>query len=119
VRYVDDFILFGPDRAALHGWGRECREYLAARRMEIHPDKYRLCRTAEGVDFCGFVVRSDGRVKLRSSGVRRFQRRYRKIKHEWMHGRCEVVELRDAVRSWVAHASHAQTWRLRCKVFAP
>lgn len=119
VRYVDDFILFGPDRAALHGWGRQCRKYLAARRMEIHPDKYRLCRTAEGVDFCGFVVRADGRVKLRASGVRRFQRRYRKIKHEWLHGRCEIVELRDAVRSWVAHAGHAQTWRLRCKVLAP
>jgi RNA-directed DNA polymerase len=88
VRYVDDFILFGPDRATLHRWGRQCREYLAARLMEIHPDKYRLCRTAEGVDFCGFVVRSDGRVELRAGGVRRFQRRYRKIKHEWLHGCC-------------------------------
>ncbi len=119
VRYVDDFILFGPDRATLHRWGRQCREYLEARRMEIHPDKYRLCRTAEGVDFCGFVVRADGRVKLRSSGVRRFRRRYLKLRHEWKAGRVEAADVRDAVCSWIAHASHAQTWRLRGKVLAP
>ncbi len=119
VRYVDDFILFGPDRATLHGWGKQCREYLAARRMEIHPDKYRLCRTAEGVDFCGFVVRSDGRVKLRASGVRRFRRRFLRLKHEWKTGRVRAEDVRDAVRSWVAHASHAHTWHLRGKVLAP
>jgi hypothetical protein len=119
VRYVDDFILFGPDRATLHRWGRQCRDYLTGRRMEIHPDKYRLCRTAEGVDFCGFVVRADGRVKLRSSGVRRFRRRFLKLKYEWKAGRVEAADVRDAVRSWVAHASHAHTWRLRGKVLAP
>ena len=86
VRYVDDFILFGPARATLHHWGKQCLEYLAARRMELHPDKYRLCRTAEGVDFCGFVVRADGRVRLRSSGVRRFRKRYLRIMHEWKAG---------------------------------
>lgn len=116
VRYVDDFILFGPDRATLHRWGKQCREYLAARQMELHPDKYRLCRTAEGVDFCGFVVRADGRVRLRSSGVRRFRKRYLRIKHEWKAGQREASDLRDAVRSWIAHASHAHTWRLRTKV---
>jgi RNA-directed DNA polymerase len=119
VRYVDDFLLFGPDRATLHRWGRQCRDYLTARRMEIHPDKYRLCHTAEGVDFCGFVVRADGRVKLRTRGVRRFRRRFLKLKHEWKAGRAEAADLRDAVRAWVAHASHAHTWRLRGKVLAP
>ncbi len=119
VRYVDDFILFGPDRAMLHRWGRECREFLAARRLELHPDKYRLCRTAEGVDFCGFAVRADGRVWLRASGVRRFRKRYVKLKHEWRSGRSEATDVRDAVRSWIAHASHAQTWRLRSDVLGP
>ncbi len=103
VRYVDDFILFGPDRSTLHHWGRQCRESLAARRMEIHPEKYRLCRTAEGVDFCGFVVRADERVRRRSSGVRRFRRRLLKLKHEWKAGRAEAADVRDAVRFRVAH----------------
>jgi hypothetical protein len=46
--------------------------------LEIHPDKYRLCATGQGVDFCGFVVRADGRIRVRSAGVRRFRRRYRR-----------------------------------------
>lgn len=33
----------------------------AGMRRALHPDKYRLCRTAEGVDFCSFVVRAAGR----------------------------------------------------------
>jgi hypothetical protein len=119
VRYVDDFILFGPDRATLHRWGRQCREFLTARKLELHPDKYRLCRTADGVDFCGFVVRADGRVRLRASGVRRFRRRYVKLKHDFRAGHCEAEDVRDGVRSWIAHASHAQTWRLRSDVLAP
>lgn len=41
------------------------------------------------------------------------------IRHEWKAGRVEAADVRDAVCSWIAHASHAQTWRLRGKVLAP
>ena len=113
VRYVDDFLLFGEDRAALKRLGALCLEFLAAERLEIHPDKYRLIPTADGVDFCGFVVRADGRVKVRTSNARRFRKRYVRMRRDVIRGRCDAEDLTTTVRAWIAHAKHAQSWGLR------
>ena len=118
VRYVDDFLLFGPDRSTVRRWGKAAREFLRGLRLEVHPDKYRLCRSVEGVDFCGFVVRSDGRIRVRRSSVRRFQQKFRRRKAEWMHEEITSADVRATVRSWIAHVSHAQSWRLRGKVLS-
>ena len=118
VRYVDDFLIFGGSRAEVRALGEAARDYLRGLRLEIHPDKYRVCRTDDGVDFCGFVVRSDGRVKVRESGVRRFKRRYRMLLREARHGRVPLSDVTHSVRAWVAHAEHAQSWRLRRAVLS-
>lgn len=112
-RYVDDFLLFGPDRKTVRGWGEACREYLRRMHLEVHPDKYHLHRTAEGVDFCGFVLRADGRVRLRASGVRRFKKRLRRMKRDWKAGEIATAAVNASIEAWIAHASHAQSWRLR------
>ncbi len=113
VRYVDDFLLYGKDRTALKRLGARCRNFLAVEGLEIHPDKYRLIPTGDGVDFCGFVVRSDGRVKVRTSNARRFRKRYARMRREVIRGRCDPADLTTTVRAWIAHAKHAQSWGLR------
>jgi retron-type reverse transcriptase len=118
VRYVDDFALFGEEKAQLRAWGMAAREYLAGLHLEIHPDKYRLVRTASGLDFCGFVVRADGRIRVRSRSVRRFARRYRQRRWGVKEGRLEASALTQSVRAWVAHASHAQSVGLRRAVLS-
>ena len=118
VRYVDDFLLFGGGRAEVRALGEAAEEYLRGLGLEIHPDKYRAVRSQDGVDFCGFVVRADGRVRIRAAGVRRFARRYRWMLDEVKCGRMPVVEVTQAVRSWIAHAKHAQSWGLRRAVLA-
>ena len=118
VRYVDDFLIFGGSRAEVRELGEAARGFLRGLRLEIHPDKYRVCRTDDGVDFCGFVMRSDGRVKVRESGVRRFKRRYRRLLREARHGRIPLSDVTQSVRAWVAHAEHAQSWRLRRAVLS-
>lgn len=116
VRYVDDFLLFADSRKQAREWGQRCREHLGEWGLEIHPDKYRMCRTGSGVDFCGYVVRADGRVKIRSSGVRRFQRRLKRLKGDARAGKIEWSSVGVSVKAWVAHAEHAQSWRLRSRV---
>jgi retron-type reverse transcriptase len=118
VRYVDDFLLYGGNRAEVRDRGEAAREYLRGLRLEIHPDKYRSVRCAQGVDFCGFVVRADGRVKVRESGVRRFKRRHRKLRWEAKLGRVPMADVTRSVRAWVAHAEHAQSWHLRAAVLS-
>ena len=112
VRYVDDFLIFAESREQARAWGKQAREYLTERRMEIHPDKYRLCRTdREGADFCGFVCFSNGRIKVRGTSVRRYVRKLKQTKETGT-----VAEIKASVRSWIGHVKHADSWHLRAAV---
>ena len=116
VRYMDDFILFGHDRGALKQQGRRVKQKLNHLRLEMHPDKFRLMSTGWGVDFAGYVVFADGRIRVRSSSVRRFQRRYRQMLWEVRTGCRKPSKVTESVRAWVAHAAHAQSKGLRRSV---
>lgn len=113
VRYMDDFLLFGDDRSELRRQGGRIKEKLADLRLGMHPDKYRLMPTAQGVDFCGFVVFAEGRVRVRASSVCRFVRRYRRLRWEVNHTRRDPNDLTMRVRAWGAHVQHAQSYHLR------
>jgi RNA-directed DNA polymerase len=113
LRYLDDFLLFGDDRAELRALGRAVKVKLAELRLRMHPDKYRLRPTRLGVDFVGFVVFADGRVRVRRASVRRFERRYRRRRWEVERHGADAEALTASVRSWVAHARHAKSLDLR------
>jgi RNA-directed DNA polymerase len=115
---MDDFLLFGDERAALRHQGQQVRRKLVELRLEVHPDKYRLVPTASGVDFAGYVVFADGRIRIRSSSVRRFDRRYKKMLWDLRQRRTRAAKVTQSVRAWVAHASHAPSYGLRRSVLA-
>ena len=112
LRYVDDFLIFAESREQARAWGREARAYLAERRMEIHPDKYRLSRTdREGADFCGFVCYANGRTRVRGASVRRYVKRLERVKRNGT-----LADIKSSVMSWIGHVAHADSWRLRAAV---
>jgi RNA-directed DNA polymerase len=114
VRYVDDFLLFAESREQARAWGNACRDYLRSLHLEIHPDKYRLCRTdREGADFCGFVCYRSGRIKVRGASVRRYVKRLRLLQEAGLH-----KDVHASVRSWIGHVSHADSWRLRAAILS-
>lgn len=118
VRYMDDFLLFGDDQALLRAQGRAVKDRLAALRLRMHPDKYRLRPTRQGVDFVGFVVFHDGRIRVRRASVRRFERRYRRQRFLVERKLADPAMLGASVQAWVAHARHAQSGGLRHAVLA-
>lgn len=116
LRYVDDFALFHDDATVLGEWRCRIGEYLAGRRLKLHPRKTTIQRTAEPTAFLGYVL-SPGRRRLPEDNVRRFRNRWRGLRD-----RCRADTMTDAeaacrVRSWIAHAEHADTWRLRHALF--
>lgn len=113
VRYLDDFVLFGDDRAELKRQGERVQDKLAELRLTMHPDKYRLLQTRLGVDFAGYVVFANGRIRVRTSTVRRFQRRYKQMLWDVRQRRRTVAEVTQSVKAWVAHTAHAQSVGLR------
>lgn len=118
ARYLDDFLLFDDDRARLRAHGRAVKEKLAELRLAMHPDKYRLVPSRCGVDFVGYVVFADGRVRVRRASVRRFERRYRRRRWEVERHGADAEALTASVQAWVAHARHAKSQDLRRAVLA-
>ena len=117
VRYVDDFALFHDDPEQLAEWRRRIERYLEGRRLRLHPDKTHVTPTSEPATFLGFVLLPGGRRRLPEENVRRFRNRLRGMRDRWRHGTVTQVEVEQRVRAWIAHAEHAQTWRLRHAIF--
>ena len=117
LRYVDDFALFHDDPRQLEAWRQQIAVWLEGRRLKLHPRKTAIVRTDEPVPFLGFVLLPGGRRRLPEDNVRRFRNRLRGLRDRWRHGTVTAEEVTRRVRSWIAHAEHADTWRLRQSIF--
>lgn len=112
VRYVDDFLLFGDDPRELRRARERIAAFLVSLRLTLHPRKTRMFPVAAGVPFLGFV-HMPGRVRIKRDAVGRFRRRMRRYRGAFAERALPVERLSASVRSWVAHASYGQTYRLR------
>ena len=118
LRYVDDFVLFADDPEQLEEWHARIAEFLAGRRLSLHPTKTRIALTTDPAEFLGFILLPGGRRLLPSDNLIRFRNRLRGMRDRWIVGTIDFVEVQARVGSWIAHAEHADTWRLRRAIFA-
>ena len=116
LRYVDDFALFHDDPAVLATWRDDIASWLAHRRLSLHPRKTVIHDTKAPAAFLGYVLSPDGR-RLPEDNVRRFRNRLRGLRDQWRAGATHRTTVEARVGAWVAHASHANTWRLRQSIF--
>ncbi len=117
VRYVDDFALFADDPAVLQIWRSRIEQYLAGRRLRLHPRKTFVLACREPAQFLGFVLHDDGHRRLPEDSVRRFRNRLRGLRDQLRARSIDVENVDARVRAWIAHAEHADTWRLRHAIF--
>ncbi len=117
LRYVDDFAAFADDPARLAAWRARAEAFLARRRLSLHPVKTFVAATAAPATFLGFELRPAGRRRLPEENVRRFRNRLRGLRDRWRAGTVARGEVEQRVGAWVAHAAHADTWRLRRAIF--
>ena len=117
VRYVDDFALFHDDVGQLEAWRCRIAVFLQGRRLRLHADKTCTGETREPTVFLGFVLHPGGYRRLPEANVLRFRNRLRGLRDRWRQGSVERREVECRVQAWVAHTSHAHTWRLRQAIF--
>lgn len=127
VRYVDDFALFHDDPTVLADWRARIDGYLASRRLELHPRKTVILPTTEPTAFLGFVLSLDtgparrraarSHRRLPEDNVRRFRNRLRGLRDEWRTGTVTHADVEARIGAWIAHASQADTVRLRQALF--
>jgi retron-type reverse transcriptase len=117
VRYVDDLLLLGDDKAALHDARRRIAGFLASLRLTLHPRKTRVFPVSVGVPFLGFR-HWPGRSRLTRDAVLRFRRRMRRYRRAFSEGGLTAERVTASVRSWIGHARWGQTYRLRQDLFS-
>jgi hypothetical protein len=78
----------------------------------LHPRKSVISRVDDGVRFLGYRVFPDHR-RLASENVIRMKRRLRWLQRGFAHGEVSAAGVRHRVTSWIGHARHADTYRLR------
>ena len=102
----------------MSAWHQAIGDFLAARlRLVLHPRKSVVFPTTVGLDFCGFRLYHTHR-RLRRSSLRRFVRRFRRQRAAYQRGELTLVDWQTSLGSWIAHAAHGDTWRLRRRIFA-
>jgi len=117
VRYADDFLLFHDEKAVLHRWREEIIRFLVRLRLKLHENKAVVSPTRDGFDFVGYRIFPYYR-RLRKDNVKAFARRLRRMRDAYHREEMTLEQIRQSVQSWIAHAKHANTYRLRQRLFA-
>ncbi len=112
VRYCDDFLLFSNNKVELHQWRGEIEARLAELRLRIHADRTSVHPTTRGTPFLGFTLYPEHRRLARDNAVR-FRRRFDRLLNAYGRGRIGRADVDAAVRGWLGHALHGDTWGLR------
>ena len=116
VRYVNDFLVFADDKRRLHEVKSDIEHVLESLRLQIHRDKSVVFPCEQGIRFLGYRVFPTHRL-LAQENVRRFRRRLQRMRLEFAAGRIGFDAIRPRIMSWIGHAQHANTYRLRSDLF--
>ncbi len=116
MRYMDDFLVVHHDKAHLHRIRAQIERFLRDRlclrtnsKTQVFPVGERFGRA---VDFLGYRIWTTHR-RLRKSSISRITRTLRRLKKQYAAGKVALEKVRQSITSWVAHASHAETYGLR------
>ena len=119
LRYMDDFLVVHHDKAHLHRIRDTIESFLWERlrlrtnaKTQVFPVGQERGRA---VDFLGYRIWTTHR-RLRKSSIARIGKTLRRLKRQYADGSVSLERIRQSIASWVAHASHAETYGLRKRV---
>ena len=112
VRYVDDFLLFSNSKRQLWTWRQAIIDFLAHLRLTVHDRSSTVYPVSNGIPFLGFVTYPSHRLLKRRNGIA-FSRRFRQQLRQLAAGTLDYADVAAAVRGWLAHDAHGDTYGLR------
>ena len=106
VRYVDDFIILAKSVEELEYYRAEIGKFLAENLgLRLHPKKQKICPLENGIDFVGYIVRSEY-VLVRRRVVGQF---YFRLKPPV---KMSLAKRQACIASYFAHLSFANSYWL-------
>ncbi len=111
LRYVDDFLLFGEDKATLWRWKKAITKRLEQYRLTIHPTAHPR-PVEEGIPFLGFIVFREKRRLKRRKGIF-YRRKLKCLISDYHSGDLPLEKIKQSVQGWINHTRYANTIGLR------
>ncbi|MDN5365721.1 MAG: RNA-directed polymerase [Thermacetogenium sp.] len=116
VRYMDDFVIIGGNKAELWQIKREVETFLDDK-LGLHLNgKTGIFPISHGVDFLGYRIWPDHRL-LRKRSTKRIKRALRHFQKLYSQGKIGFDRINATVQSWLGHAKHADSYHFRQKLF--
>lgn len=117
LRYVDDITVFENDKKTLWGIKEKINDFLTKDKLKLHPGKTYVAPVSVGIDHLGYRIYPTHR-RLRKDNSLAFKRKLKRLAQLYNAGEISFDELNASVQSWLGHAEHADTYRLRRSIFS-
>lgn len=118
VRYMDDVLWFGPDKATVRRWAIFADEWVTrSLGLTLKPEATVVAPVSVGVPYLGFRI-WPRLIRLDAARVRRLRRRLRSLQRAGAREEIDDDGLQRRAGSVLAWASHADSLRLRRAIIA-
>ena len=108
VRYADDLVLFGNDKAQLWEWRDDLSKRLGTLRLKLHRHKTHVGTCEDGLRFLGLKLFRDGR-RLPQEAIARFSHRIRRLRWLRSQRKFPLSRIRASLKAWLDYASQANS----------
>jgi len=123
-RFMDDFVVFAPNRHRLRAAIRRMYAVLAPLKLDVHPEKRYIGKTAKGFDLLGYRFRLGRKLRPAAPSIDRLTTRARRLNEQgadhdrlrqylwrwyrWLHGglRGRVTTKGRFTRIWIRVLQH-------------
>jgi retron-type reverse transcriptase len=111
IRYCDDFLLFGNDKAYLHDCRRKIEDFIGTN-LELTYSKADVFNVKQGIDFCGYRY-FDNYILVRKSTAKRQMKTIKRLPNWVESGKITTDNMRSIIDSTSGWLKHANAYNLK------
>lgn len=117
IRYMDDFVFFGNNKVEMKHAEKLIRQFVDEKlKLRLH-ESGGATPAAHGLTFLGFRIYKS-HVKVKTASVNRFRKKLKyMLRPSDMPTLVHFFDVYRRAQSWNAHASHADSFGMRSKLF--
>ena len=115
IRYVDDFVIMHSSKKTLLQWKCQIADFLETLKLDLHPEKSKICPLHNGVGFLGYRIFYHYAL-LRSSNVRTMENRMLRYESLYKEGCITYEKVAQGFESWMSFAKYANSYGQRKKM---
>ena len=115
VRYMDDFILLAKTKNDCIKFKKNIESFLFTNLHLSLNNKSRYYPYKMGVNFCGYRIFTTHKL-LRTNSKKKIKKNIKKWNKAYLNGTLNITNITQSLNSWIAHASHCNSFKLQHKV---